>query len=429
MKTLINWPLSLALACALTGCSKHAADDSSDGVIRLNFWHAMGGKLLPVLDDLIAEFNAEHPGIEVRGINQGNYPALSQKLMAAVAAKNPPDLAQAYESWTTQLIRNDVVVSLSPYIEASLDSTDLADIYPIFIEGNTWDGEVWSFPFNKSVMSLYYNVDLFEREGLTPPTDWPSWRAVTQTLTVDEDGDGRPERYGTAGNVSARLFCTLVFQNGGRVIAADGSHMEYASPMGIEALDFYRWLVGTKHSRVGYLSAGFEHQNDFLAGKVGMILETSVSLVFMEGKANFQMGLAPIPTGRESGNVIAGTNVVIFDSGQEARHQAAWQFIQWFSETPQTAQWAAGTGYCPVRRSALNHPRLLERFRAHPTLRTVFDQIDDGRLEPTETAWVEGRPWLEEEAIESVLRGLAEPEPALKAVARRTDVLLAKERG
>ena len=420
------WMITLAACVACGG----GDDDPDDGIIRLDFWHAMGGKLLVPLEDLVARFNETHPGVQIKAVNQGNYTALSQKLIASVAAGRPPDLAQAYESWTTQLVRNGAIVPLSPWMsdpETGFDDASLADIYPVFIEGNTWDGEVWSFPFNKSVQALYYNGDVFEAEGLSPPANWDEWRTVATQLVIDEDGDGRPERYGTAGNVSARTFCTLVFQNGGSILTEDGGRTAYTSPEGFEALDFYRWLVGTDYSPVGYLSSGFEHQNDFLAGKVGMILETSVSLVFMEGKANFPLRLAPVPRGKEGGNVIAGTNVVIFDSGNDARHRAAWEFIRWFSDTEQTAEWAARTGYCPVRASAMDAPTLAARFQTHPTLRTVFEQIPDGRLEPNATAWVEGRPWLEEEALEAVLRGLGDPEVVLRQVAARTNALLAAE--
>jgi hypothetical protein len=86
---------------------------SEDGQVEVVFWHAMGGPLGDMLEDtLIAEFNIQHPHIRVVPVNMGNYRALSQKIMASVMAGSPPGVAQAYETWTAQLIRGGVIVPL-----------------------------------------------------------------------------------------------------------------------------------------------------------------------------------------------------------------------------------------------------------------------------------------------------------------------------
>ena len=178
--------LIAVVALLFLGCKgEHTVDD---GPVQVVFWHAMGGPLGDVLEDtLIAEFNAMHENIEIVPVCMGNYSALSQKIMAGVMAGSPPGMAQAYETWTAQLIRGNALVPLD-----SLMATDTSysmdawnDFFPVFQANNTFDGRIYSFPFNKSVPLIYYNVELFDSLGLTPATTWDEQRRLLFQLTLD----------------------------------------------------------------------------------------------------------------------------------------------------------------------------------------------------------------------------------------------------
>ena len=128
----------------------------------------MGGPLGKVLDEMIDEFNSTHPDIEVVSVSMGNYQALSQKIMAAVTADKPPVIAQVYESWTAQLLAAGKIVSIDTFVfgEQGLSKEELEDIFPVFIEDNTFDGQLVTFPFNKSVPAYFYNIDMFKKAGI-----------------------------------------------------------------------------------------------------------------------------------------------------------------------------------------------------------------------------------------------------------------------
>ena len=98
----------------------------------IQFWHAMGGPLGDTLDVMIAQYNSTHPGTEIQSIGNANYEALSQKIMGAVAAGQPPVLAQVYEAWTAELIENESIESLTDFINGpnGLSQEELADFLP-----------------------------------------------------------------------------------------------------------------------------------------------------------------------------------------------------------------------------------------------------------------------------------------------------------
>jgi multiple sugar transport system substrate-binding protein len=403
------------LAGVVVGCG--GGGESQSGVISVQFWHAMGGPLGDVLDELIAEFNAANDDVNIESVSMGRYQALSQKIMAAVAAGQPPVLAQAYEAWTGELIENGSAEPLNHYMNGSngLTQADLDDFIPGMLENNSWDGVVYSFPFNKSVRALYWNKDMFAAAGLDhAPRNWTEYEDYARLMTVDKNGDGEIDQWGTAGQISAWMFENLLLQNGGQILTEDGKHAAFNSPQGVEALTFMVKLL----TQYGKVTSGYEYQNDFQAGKVAMIEGSTVSLSFMEGKYTFNMALAPLPENKGKGCYIAGTNVVIFSDATQKQKDAAWRFIKWFTSPEITARWAARTGYAPVRMSAMQSDTMRERFEEIEGLESVLGQLAYASYEPRSAAWYAGRKYLEEVGVESALRKQMSPADALAEAER-----------
>ena len=93
--------MALALAMAIiAGCRSTSAKTT------VTFWHAMGGESQKTLKTMVDRFESTYADVHIELVGMGNYDALAQKLMGAVAAKNPPVIAQMYENWTTQLQKN-----------------------------------------------------------------------------------------------------------------------------------------------------------------------------------------------------------------------------------------------------------------------------------------------------------------------------------
>ena len=314
---------------------------------------------------------------------------------------------------------------MNAYIEGpgGLSAQELEDFVPGMLDNNSWGGVVYSFPFNKSVRALYWNRDLFSAEGLDrAPANWDEYVGYAKRLTKDLDGDGETDQWGTAGQISAWMFENLLIQNGGQILTDDGTRAAFAGPEGVEAGEFMVRLL----TEYGKITSGYEYQNDFQAGKVGMIEGSTVSLSFMEGKYMFDMAVAPLPERKEKGCFVAGTNVVVFAEATPDEKRAAWEFIKWFVSPEITARWAATTGYAPVRMSAMDSATMALRFEEIDGLRDVYAQLEFASYEPRSAAWYAGRKQLLEIGVESALRRHSEPAEALKAAARAVDAELGR---
>jgi len=422
----------MGLCCILCSCGVNAP--SENGRIEVVFWHAMGGPLGDVLEDtLIADFNNTHPNIRVIPVNMGNYRALSQRIMASVMAGAPPAMAQAYETWTSQLVRGGVLVPLDSLMDSDplYSSDDWNDFFGVFRENNTYNGRIYSFPFNKSVPLIYYNVELYRQLGLEPAGTWAQQRLLLKALCLDANGDGdlldEGDRWGTAFGPSVWTFECLLAQAGGSLLNEEGTGAAFNGPGGAEALGFLTDLLYV--DRTAYLSSGYDHQRDFLDGGIGQVQGSVTSLAFMEqemerrresGLPAFTIGVAALPGYRERRVYIAGTNVVLFRNQDPRVVDAGWEFIRWFTSAEQQARWAAGSGYLPARRSSLDDPLMLRKFSEYPGLLSVVQQVETALHEPQATAWYDGREFLSE-ALEIVLYGRMSAEEALERAAALAD--------
>lgn len=399
----------------LTGCGPRG-QSPAEKKVKITFWHAMGGPLGDALEKMIDEFEKANPDIDIEPVSMANYSSLSQKLMGAVQVNAPPNLAQMYESWTTQFYALNKLVIIDSLIHSpdGLTPEELADFYPAFIEGNTWDGKIVTLPFNKSLPVFFYNIGMLARSGYNDfPRTWDELRTMLLRLTDKKSG-----RYGGAGLVNEGVFGALLLQHGGDYLDEQNKKPLFNSPAGVRAARFLADLVN-KDSSV-YYGAGYEPQNDFLAGRIACIQSTSVSWAFLKPNFTFKVGIAPLPVALTPAVIGYGTNIGIFRTGNEQQIRAAWRFVKWFTGPEQQAKWATLTFYVPVRKSALNIPEYQKLIQETPGLSAALKQLEYLRFEPRSEAWFAGRRVLGD-ALEKIIRGGIEPKNALDQAAAEVE--------
>ncbi|MDD2717516.1 MAG: extracellular solute-binding protein, partial [Candidatus Wallbacteria bacterium] len=189
--------LMLILAIIIAGCGG-PPEAVKKGPVEIIFWHGMGGPLGDALKEMINQFNRANPEIVVKEVHMGQYDTLQQKIIASLVAGTSPDLAQCYEALTMKLISAGKIIPLNQFIDQQLDFRK-EDIFPSFLANNTYDGVIYSMPFNKSTPVMYYNKDLFRKYGLDPekpPATWDELFEASKKLTVDTNGDGKPDQWG-----------------------------------------------------------------------------------------------------------------------------------------------------------------------------------------------------------------------------------------
>ncbi|MCX6098882.1 MAG: extracellular solute-binding protein, partial [Candidatus Bipolaricaulota bacterium] len=273
---------------------------------------------------------------------QGSYSALQGKINAAVAAGNLPTMAQVYENWVTPI--ESILYPIGPH----MTMMEAGDIVDGLVPSNTYNGVLTTVPFNKSIMVLYYNADLIA----TPPATWAEFYDLAKTLTVDTNGDGTIDRFGTGLRPAANPEQFLVYldQAGGSILNADWTEVTINDAAGMAAIQFLGSLIP-------YTFVTSDYMSDHMA-QVAMFIDTSAGYNYNKTaatNAGYNVGVAMLPVGPASqSSMIQGTNLAVFDvpNQTQAQKDAAVLLARFLLRAENTVFWAMKSGYQPVTKSA-----------------------------------------------------------------------------
>ncbi len=252
------------------------------------------------------------------------------------------------------LINADYIAPLDGYIAAMDDGPAYVDDFlPAFLANSYSGDQLWSIPFQRSAVVMYYNADKFTEAGLEPPTSWQSWADAGQALTV-QDGDVTNWAIQFPSDWPYWLFQPLAI-GAGQNILNDDCTVVFDDPAVIEAVQFYIDLSAV----YGAMPAGVQSvwptaTTDFSSGMTAMITHSSGSLTGILEQAEFEVGVMAYP-GKEEGtyaSVPGGGNFYIMKGAPQEKQDAAWKFVEFISRPEYVADYSINTGYIAHRFSA-----------------------------------------------------------------------------
>ena len=362
------------------------------------FWEAMAAALGESLTGLTKEFNATHPSMEVQLVQMANYTTLQTKTIGAIAAKDPPLIAQAYENWAAQYATGFYLSTFDGYINGAngLSKADIADFFPkMWDSSKLADGKRYMMPFNKSNVVIYYNKDMFKAAGIThAPATWQEFADDCAKLNKTND-KGEQIQWGASHTPSVDVWYSLVYAYGGSVLSDTYDNVLFGNNNAAKtATQLFADLYAKKYM---HYTTAYGDQSDLGVGKAGMYMGSVVGRTYVEAAigGKFELGEAPLPAG-PAGQAAAlyGTNIVMFGNAPkytQRQKDAAWAYIKWFTSPHTQAVWAAQTGYLPARQSSLKDPVLIAAYQAKPETRSGLEQLSGSVLEPPTAGWNDAR--------------------------------------
>ncbi len=186
--------LAAVLAIAPSICSSAQAE-----TLKFVSWQKGEQGVGDWYDAIIKEFEATHPGdtIEFTKVEQ---PVYTDTLTTLFASGSPPDIVHLAAFDFPKFAENGWLEDLDPYIKQSgLDLKGWAG------QGRCdWKGKT------DCIMALYfgffmaYNDELLAEAGITkPPTNYDEFLADAKKTTLDINGDGIIDQYGTGHEIGA----------------------------------------------------------------------------------------------------------------------------------------------------------------------------------------------------------------------------------
>ncbi|MGW2096011.1 ABC transporter substrate-binding protein [Promicromonospora sukumoe] len=212
-----------ALALTLTACGSGSdGGDAAETVSPEDVSAALeeGGDLLvwawePTLDEVVKDFEAEYPNVNVEMANVGtgndHYVALQN---AISAGSGVPDVSQMEYYALPQFSIGESLADLTPF-----GAGDLSDTYSPGTWGSVTSGEaVYGLPMDSGPMALFYNAKVFEDAGVEVPATWEEFVDAAKKIREYD-----PNTYITADNGDAGFTTSMVWQAGGHPFEVDGT--------------------------------------------------------------------------------------------------------------------------------------------------------------------------------------------------------------
>src|SRR5918993_1620645 len=150
----------------------------AEGAVQLKYWDMEWGDetFMSALQNLVTEFNTEHPEIHVtfQRLSWGDY---MQKLLSAAQAGTPPDMSGGDAGIALKMAAPDQALDISDLYEKWETEGLFADMPEWAYKKWDWNGMHPGITWQFDSRTIYYRKDMLEEAGLEVPTTWEEWRA------------------------------------------------------------------------------------------------------------------------------------------------------------------------------------------------------------------------------------------------------------
>ncbi|MCR4263597.1 MAG: sugar ABC transporter substrate-binding protein [Candidatus Roizmanbacteria bacterium] len=292
------------------------------GEIALTYWGLWEPE--DVMQTVISDYERQHPNIHI--VYEQHSPIqYRERLQAAVERGDGPDIFRFHNTWVPMLTSE-----LSPVPDSVMSNTDANAVFPKgVVDDLTLDNQLVGIPYGIDMLMLYYNVDMFESAGVSPPQTWEEFSSAAEQLTIkNEVGQimTAGAAIGTADNVEhfSDILGLIMFQNG-------VTFSDLSAPAANQALEFYSlfaippnnvWDADQDNSVVAFAS-----------GQVAMIFAPSWQIdIIRSVNPDLNFATASVPQLAGGTPVGWGTYWVEGVSSKSAHKEEAFAFIKYLSE-------------------------------------------------------------------------------------------------
>jgi sn-glycerol 3-phosphate transport system substrate-binding protein len=438
--------LALAAAAVPGGAAPRAGGDKcplkaldrADKPVEITFWHSMTRTNEATLIRLTDAFNASQEKVRVNLVNQTTYEDTVEKFRNALATGDVPDVAQLPETFLQQAIDSQAILPIQACVDA--DKYELSDYLPRVIEYYTVEDTLWALPFNVSNPILYYDKNAFRAAGLDPeqpPATLDDVRAASEAIKAS----GYPA--GFALKIDAFFFEQFLAKSGKPYVNNGNGRNDRATEVEFDnrtGQEFFTWMsemvadgLAVTNARSGasaidnYLAIGNRQAAmtvDSIAG-LGEIAQVLGSGQF----SHVDLGVAPMPGPVGKGGVlVGGAAFYIMKETSDEKQAAAWEYAKFMSTPENIAEWAAGTGYIPIRESSVAMPVFQQRLADIPEFIIGYDQLKEGKNNLATAGPVIG-DYLGvrvavDEAVTRMLTDGKKPKPSLEDAKNESDAVI-----
>ncbi|RKR76444.1 ABC transporter substrate-binding protein [Frondihabitans australicus] len=342
-----------AAVTALAACTTGGASASGGA---LKFWNMpWGGPAFNPLDKKITEAykpSGSLPKATYQAVQWANF---NQVFATSVASKTNPAVSSGGGTQAFLFDKQGFIA----HADDLLDSWKSNGLYDDFLPGlldtmKTPNGYV-AIPYNLDMRVLWYNKDLLDKAGATPPTDWQSYLDAAAALKkigvygFAANGDS------SAGN-AFQMITGFMINNGGGIFDEERKP-NLVTQANIEALEFIKENISKGYVDPGSVSYTATNSNsEWKAGKFGMGIDVPGLAANVGGSVASQLvvGDPLVSAAGKKGALYFPNNIMMYKNTPSQKDSEA--FVTYYYQHMKEL-WTQKTGIgLPVLKSIASTP-------------------------------------------------------------------------
>ncbi|MEA3286207.1 MAG: extracellular solute-binding protein [Candidatus Marinimicrobia bacterium] len=370
----------------------------------LHLWHPMPAPSRAVLNELVSEYEADHPDINVHLLYKENEEVRMAYMSATAFTEGGPDMLYGPSDFTGALVEMNIVKPL----EDLFTESELAAFDP---KGLTWYND-HLYQIGDELgnhLALVYNKRLFAEVGLDrPPETLQEMVEFGKKLTLDKDGDGDIDQYGLVWNFTEPFFFMPFYASfGGWVMDAD-QNPTLNNEAAVKAFKFVRDMRDV-HGIIP-LECDYDiADSKFNTGTAAMLINGAWSWAKYMESPHVDFGLAVLPINAETGlypaPMIATKGYYLNPYLEGERLEQVVELIKFLTGPEAQFKYASRLATIPTLLEVREHPEIV----GNSVIQTSIKQVEHGRAMPISAQmraiWDAMRP-----AYQNVLGGNMTPE-------------------
>ena len=326
---------------------------------ELQWWHAMGGRLGEVVDEIATNYNASQSEYEIIPTYKGGYEDTMTAGIAAFRAKQQPHIIQIFDAGAATIINAPgATIPVADLMQEYGKGFDIED----YIEGVRYfyadsAGKMIGMPFNASTPLLYFNKEAFAKAGITnPPATWeefeemaPKLKAAGYTALAQSHSP-----WILSENFHSRHNLQLATGNNG-YDSTDVEILYNNDSMKMHWGKMKEWLDNGHYGFYG--RAWGDNQDAFVQKKVAMWMGSSGSFGGLKKSTDFEFGTTFLPYWKSvidepKGTFIGGAALFAMSGKPDAEYKGVADFFSYMTNPKNQVFWHKETGYVPITTAA-----------------------------------------------------------------------------
>lgn len=358
-----------AAAASLAACAGGTGSGGGqEGSGTLQFWTNHPGGSKPLEEAMVKAWNDKNPDTPAELVTAGaNYEELAQKFNAALSGGDLPDVIVASDVTWFNFALNE---QTEPLDELWKDNdVDADDFVSALRNDYLLEDKHYGMPYARSTCLMYLNVDYLEKAGLPTDRGPETWAEFAEWAPkLMEANDGAPALVLPNGSNYLDWYVQGMVWSFGGAYSKDWT-ATFTADETIEAGQFLQDQV-----KAGHIKIEEDPNNVFGLGNAATLLQSTGSLAGLTEAANFDFITAYLP-GPGPSCPTGGAGVALVAGISDERKAIAVKFMDFLTSTENTITFSQGTGYMPVRTSALEHPDEVAYLEKNPNAKTAIEQL------------------------------------------------------